>query len=153
MRTYYGFIPGQDLTAEIEAPNTRHARTAFLDYLSRGGLIQYSDRGQARKLVQVTKMDPGEFPTTVTLTYGRAQEPEVQLGAIRESTPSGEEYQEVEPLVGETTQKIERPVEEPLPVEESIPYHEEEVSQKPYPVFPPSPIMALSKRFYSGIGG
>lgn len=71
MPTYYTFIPTSDTpTAETTAPDARHAKTAYLDYLSRSGLIAYSQRGSVRQAIKATKMEPGEFQTSVQLEYG-----------------------------------------------------------------------------------
>jgi hypothetical protein len=41
--TYYGIVPGrEDLSAEINAPDKRHGRTVYLDYLARNGVISYT---------------------------------------------------------------------------------------------------------------
>lgn len=79
MPTYYTFIPTSDTpTGETTAPDARHAKTAYLDYLSRSGLIAYSQRGQIRKVIRATKMEPGEFQTSVQLEYGQGTMPNEQ---------------------------------------------------------------------------
>jgi hypothetical protein len=71
MTTYYVNIPGHDeLSAEVDAPDKRHARTVYLDHLSRNRLIPYSQRGTYRKLVKLDKMQPGEVATSIKLRYG-----------------------------------------------------------------------------------
>lgn len=59
-----------DISAEVSAPDSRHARTAFLDYLSRSGMIQWGERQAARKLIITKRMKPGEIQTDVKLEYG-----------------------------------------------------------------------------------
>ena len=77
MATYFVFTPSNDRfpTAEVESPDSRHARTVYLDFLSRNGAIEYSNRGQYRKLVKITRMQPGETQTAVKLSYGESQVP------------------------------------------------------------------------------
>jgi len=71
MTTYYANIPGhEELSAEVDSPDKRHARTVYLDHLSRNRLIPYSQRGTYRKLVKLDKMQPGEVATSIKLRYG-----------------------------------------------------------------------------------
>ena len=71
MTTYYTNIPGhEELSAEVDSPDKRHARTVYLDHLSRNRLIPYSQRGTYRKLVKLDKMQPGEVATSIKLRYG-----------------------------------------------------------------------------------
>ena len=76
MATYYSIIPDSGApAAEIEAPDSKHARTSYLDYLSRANIIQYNQRGIARKKVITRRMQPGEFQTAIHLDYGEHYEP------------------------------------------------------------------------------
>lgn len=78
MATYYVHIPDSETpTAEVDASSTKHARTAYLDYLSRSGLIAWQQRQATRSLVKVNRMQPGEIQTQVKLEYG-VKEPPVQ---------------------------------------------------------------------------
>ena len=71
MPTYYGVLPGYEgVSAEIEAPDKRHGRTVFLDFLARNRIIPYGQRHEARRRVKLDNMQPGEIPTTVRLSYG-----------------------------------------------------------------------------------
>lgn len=70
MPTYYANIPDTEApTAEITASSTKHARTVYLDYLSRNNLISWRDRQATRGLVKVSQMQPGEIRTQVQLDY------------------------------------------------------------------------------------
>ena len=70
--TYYVFHPSLGVTADVEAPDTRHARTVYLDYLARNDLIPWSQRLEYRKGVRAVRMSPGEIPTSVSLAYGES---------------------------------------------------------------------------------
>lgn len=79
MFTYYTHIPDSKApTAEIAASSTKHARTTYLDYLSRNGLIGWKDRQTIRPLIKVSRMQPGEFQTQIKLDYDQRSEPPVQ---------------------------------------------------------------------------
>ena len=76
MPSYYVHIPNSEApTAEVEASSTKHARTAYLDFLSRGGQIDWRDRQTTRKLIKVNRMDPGGIQTQVKLEYGVKEVP------------------------------------------------------------------------------
>lgn len=94
MASYYVHIPGsQAPTAEVEASSTKHARTAYLDYLSRNGLIGWRDRQTVRSGIKVDRMSPGEFQTQIKLEYDMVKEPEYEMQA---PTRHLEEYDEGE---------------------------------------------------------
>ena len=68
--TYYVHIPGSDFpTAEVEASSTKHARTAYLDYLSRNDYVGWRERQDWRHKTLAKRMQPGEFKTQVYLDY------------------------------------------------------------------------------------
>jgi len=70
MRSYFIYIPNTEFpTAEVLAPDTRHARTTYLDYLSRSGLIEWGQRQEVRRFLVVDRMQPGEHITAITLNY------------------------------------------------------------------------------------
>lgn len=71
MPTYYVWTPDSDVRAEVEAPDTRHARTTYLDYLHRGGIIDYTDRQRVRERVMTKRIQPGAMAgeTDVVLDY------------------------------------------------------------------------------------
>lgn len=77
MPTYYVTTPSSSLTAEVEAPDSRHARTAYLDYLSRNGLISWGSRQAIRRQIMTKRMQSGDIQTTVKLSYG-VQEPQAE---------------------------------------------------------------------------
>ena len=97
MPTYYGQIPGASVTAEIEAPDTRHGRTVFLDYLSRQGFIPHGKRQFTRKQIIMQRMEPGQIPTSIQLDYDQVPEPK-QL-PIRSEYHDGDPYSHSETTV------------------------------------------------------
>lgn len=67
---YYVFIPGYRITAEVrDAPTTKHARTAFLDFLVRQRRIPYIQRARARRRMKTLRVRRGEIPASVVLDY------------------------------------------------------------------------------------
>lgn len=83
-QTYYVAVPGSDFpTAEVEASSTKHARTAYLDYLSRNNYIGWRDRQTWRQKTVTKRMQPGEMRTQVQLDYdGKSiAEPEIEVEA------------------------------------------------------------------------
>jgi len=86
MGTYYVFKPNFEITAEVSAPDSRHARTAFLDYLSRSGQILYSQRQETRRELITKKMQPGEIQTSVQLEYGIKESPVQEIEIPKEPT-------------------------------------------------------------------
>jgi hypothetical protein len=67
---YYVFIPGYRITAEVrDAPTTKHARTAFLDFLVRQRRIPYIQRARARRRMKTLRVKRGEIPSSVVLDY------------------------------------------------------------------------------------
>lgn len=87
MPTYFVFRPEMEITAEVNAPDKRHARTAYLDYLARNGMIGWSDRGTVRKTVKAVKAEPGEFEATVILDYGISEPAEEKYLGFPEEPP------------------------------------------------------------------
>lgn len=74
--TYLVGAPGLDITAEVsDAPSTRHARTAFLDYLTRSHRIPYTQRKTVRSVVWTKRVQPGQVATNVQLSYGGGNQP------------------------------------------------------------------------------
>lgn len=72
MFTYFVVIPSSSFpTAEIYAPDTKHARTTYLDFLSRNNYIQWSDRGEVRKRILTKRAKPGQFLPDTSLSYGK----------------------------------------------------------------------------------
>ena len=73
MPTYIVAAPNLSINAEVEAPDSRHARTTFLDYLSRNHLIPYTERRTVRSVLMTKRVQSGEVPTTVQLSYRSGQ--------------------------------------------------------------------------------
>lgn len=91
MTTYYVHIPNSEApTAEIEASSTKHARTAYLDHLSRNNIITWQQRQQTRRLIKVNRMQPGEIQTQVKLEYGVKEVPVQEIEAPTTDIDAGE---------------------------------------------------------------
>ncbi len=74
MPSYYVFKPGLDITAEVgNAYTSKHARTAFLDYLFRNGKITWGERQNLRRELKTARVDPGQYDVTVKLAYGNPE--------------------------------------------------------------------------------
>jgi len=126
MPSYFVHIPGTEApTAEVEASNTKHARTAYLDYLSRNNLIGWQDRQAVRERVHVGKMEPGSLRTEIQLDYTAYTAPEQEI--------------EVPPELGQV------PVEEEYEETPELPYEPEPQPQAQDP-YAGSPIVELSRR-------
>jgi len=148
LATYYLFSPNLNVTAEVDAPTTRSARTAFLDYLTRTGKLPFSQRRVFRKKLITKRMQPGEIRTTVQLVYGESQPPVRVFQPTEESIVSTEDQNltgdtprglPVEAyLTWETPRKIEKVEVEKVPATEG---RIEPVSSREH-----SPIMNLSKQ-------
>lgn len=110
-RTYFVFIPGYRITAEVrDAPNTKHARTQFLDYLVHQKRVPWSQRSQIRRRMKVVRSKPGEIPASVVLDYGMT-EPYTEL-PIQEAPYTEDvigELERVEEGRGEVPEMVERP--------------------------------------------
>lgn len=159
MATYYVFIPASDMpTAEVTASNTKHARTAYLDYLTRSGQFPYSKRSAMREAIGTERMDPGQYPTDLKLEYGVTEPLETEIEEV--STPTGpvttEEYREPDydiPLANQFHKQMgkefygrgetpEEPAYSRMPVEQSVQPPPQQLTSP----FSNSPIMNLSKK-------
>jgi len=140
--TYYVFAPGiKDFpTAEVTAPDTKHARTSYLDYLARSGIIRWSQRGEVRKFVKTSRMAPGGIQTSVSLSYG-VTEPVEQGLPIPAEQPLEELPAETQAEVTpEATPQVTTPVTTPVTVRQPV-SPVMELSRKTV-----SPVMELSKK-------
>ena len=60
-----------NFSATIEAPSTEKARTTYLDYLERQGMLSRSRRQELRQnMVADRVVDPSEVMADITLSYG-----------------------------------------------------------------------------------
>ena len=147
MATYYTFMPKYiDTTAEVDAPDSRHARTSFLDYLSRSGILQWGERQAARRQIITKRMKPGEIQTDIKLEYG-VKEPakveELPTPPPMQRKPEPSEEVGIEPTyedLGPTSEKEkmyqpEQPQSQPQPV-----------PQPARDIFGGSPIVDLSRQ-------
>lgn len=114
MPTYYTVIPGhEELSAEVDAPDKRHGRTVYLDFLTRNGVISYGERTTYRRKVKMDKMDPGETPTSTRLVYSYAtEESPVQSEETMSAVPQVPVYKEPqgEPIAIDNSFQAEQPV-------------------------------------------
>ena len=95
--TYYVSMPGSNFpTAEVLASSTKHARTAYLDYLSRNNLIGWKDRQAWRTKIVTKRMQPGEIQTQVFLDYSASTVPETVVQAPPQTEMPVEEEEVVE---------------------------------------------------------
>ena len=72
--TYYVTLPNSGVTAEVTSHSTRQARTVYLDYLTRSGVVPWRGRTDLRDQIIIDRIDPGQVPTDVQLAYGQVQE-------------------------------------------------------------------------------
>lgn len=93
--TYVVKHPSIDILAEVTAPDSRHARTTFLDYLSRRGLIGWNQRQAVRSGIMTKRVNPGEVQTNVQLKYRQGNGmPEQNLGVPESDFETEDEYEE-----------------------------------------------------------
>ena len=148
MAVYYVFMPKYiDVTAEVSAPDSRHARTSFLDYLSRSGMIRWNERQAARRQIITKRMRPGEIQTDIKLEYGIQEPPKVEELPVpppMQRKPEPREEIGVSPTYEDLG---------PTPEEEEL-YQPEQPQSQPQPqpvqpvrdIFGGSPIVELSRR-------
>jgi len=98
MPTYLTWIPGQNLNAEVDAPDSKHARTAFLDYMSRNGMIRWKERQAVRKQIKTERVEPGEVQTTVQLDYDMGDSSDVpsQMMGVGPTPRVGGDYEDLD---------------------------------------------------------
>jgi len=98
MPTYLTFIPGFSINAEVEAPDTKHARTTFLDYLQRNNYIGWDQRQIYRKKIKTGRVEPGEVSTTIQLVYDMQEGPPPMIvaGPTAAASPYAAEEEDFE---------------------------------------------------------
>jgi len=98
MPTYLTFIPGFSINAEVDAPDTKHARTTFLDYLQRNNYIGWDQRQIYRKKIKTDRVEPGEVSTTIQLVYDMQEGPPpmVVAGPTAAASPYAAEEEDFE---------------------------------------------------------
>jgi hypothetical protein len=90
MSVYYVTHPSIDLTAIVTAPTTEKARTTFLDYLERRGMLSRAKRGFVRgNMVAERLHDPASVTADVELSYGYEPMPEESLALEPSYVPGG----------------------------------------------------------------
>jgi len=107
---YYLTHPRIDKSAVVYAPTTEKARTTFLDWLERGGIIRRAHRNFFRKDMIAERIEDPNVPRDVVLSYGyqdfsgRFERPQVYDVPVEMSRPEvhdipvGFEEPEVEDL-------------------------------------------------------
>lgn len=113
MPDYVVFAPGTgiNLVAGVEAPSTKHARTVYLDYLSRNGQVSWNQRQELRKHIKVMKDTEGAMDADIYLDYDME-------GGVDVERYEPEDFRE--PMEGETyytEQGTQHAEEEMYPVE------------------------------------
>lgn len=87
--TYLVGAANLDVTAEVTgAPSTRHARTAFLDYLTRNHLIPYTQRKTVRSVLYTKRILPGQIATSVQLDYSTGNPIPTSTLEVPQPTPT-----------------------------------------------------------------
>ena len=108
--TYYVTLPNSGVTAEVTANSTRQARTVYLDYLTRSGVVPWRGRTDLRTEIIIDRIDPGQIPTDIQLSYGQqpVEEEEYELnGAYNGYEDLGPDY--TEDPYGDEYAPIQRP--------------------------------------------
>ena len=68
LKIYFITHPEFDIDARVVAPNSKRAKTAYLDFLSRNGYIEWWNRGYHRRRL-VVKRATGQEDVDVVLHY------------------------------------------------------------------------------------
>ncbi len=116
MVAYYVTHPAIDRTAVVYAPSTEKARTTFLDWLERNGLMQRRHRQALRRDMVAERLEDPGVPADVELHYGYAE-----MAIPQEHRLGGPEIREVpvefeEPEVREIPIRFEEPEVEEIPI-------------------------------------
>ena len=89
MRGYFVTHPRLNKTAVIHAPSTEKARTTFLDWLERNGMISRRDRQSWRRDMVAERIEDPNVYSDAELWYGYEEEPSVYR--LPERVPTEEE--------------------------------------------------------------
>lgn len=69
-KSYYVEDRSLGVSAEVEAPDTKKARTTFVDYLQIDrNLIEWGDRSAVRKRLMVDRIDPASVSDVPVISY------------------------------------------------------------------------------------
>jgi len=125
MPEYRAEMPGQKVAKVEGAPTTKHARTAYLDYLSRNQRISWRDRGEARRMIDVDRWQDEWMNPDIVLDYDmitESDQPKLAVGTAMEYEGEMFEDQEdgareyfpprAQPLKGEKLIRAGAPVEQ-----------------------------------------
>lgn len=114
MVAYYVTHPYMDRTAVIYAPSTEKARTTFLDWLERNGLISRKSRQTYRRDMVAEKLEDPGVPSDIVLHYGGGEERQdtIRLGEKMIEVPIRRHYEEDAEMLPEERERIGGPSEE-----------------------------------------
>lgn len=79
MVAYFVTHPYIDRTAVVYAPSTEKARTTFLDWLERNGLISRRSRQAYRRDMVAERLEDPGVPADVVLHYRYGEEPQPEV--------------------------------------------------------------------------
>lgn len=94
MSAYFVTHPYMDKTAVVHAPSTEKARTTFLDWLERNGLVNRRWRQSYRRDMVAERLEDPNVPADVELHYGYEEAPTIGYVPPRRAEVEGE-YREV----------------------------------------------------------
>jgi len=100
MNVYYVKHSELGKDALVHAPSTEKARTAFLDYLERNGMVSRKDRQSWRKGLITDRVEEGETSAEVELWYGYTP------SSVRVEYPSTPAEPAIEPMSFEDEQEV-----------------------------------------------
>jgi len=108
MSVYYVSHPEFALKAKVDAPSTDKARTTYLDYMERTGVVPRTSRQEIRRGIATKRLgDPSEFLADIELDYGygdigqMGSIPQLSEGpqaAVPEFLPQEQEQAQPEPM-------------------------------------------------------
>ena len=147
---YYVTHPEIRRTAVVFAPSTAKARTTFLDWLERNGMIRRGDRQAVRRNLIAERMEDSNVPSDVQLYYGYEESPP-NVGFERQSIVEDQPIIEDQPLVmqeSEPRYSHEEEMEERVPEEYPRP-----IEQDPRPIEqgPRKRLMPIQKMMLGGM--
>ncbi len=69
MPSYFVTLEATGISAEVEAPTTRSARTTYLDYLTRNKIVPWKGRNSLRDSIVVDRIESGQMDVDIKLDY------------------------------------------------------------------------------------
>ena len=107
MATYYVNLPSSGVSAEVEAPTTRSARTTYLDYLTRNKIVPWQGRNSLREEIITDRIESGQMDVDIRLNY-EMEGPRQQEEIIDIGSQQLEQAQKLPPIP--PTIKIQQPI-------------------------------------------